>query len=98
MILNMGFKINVNNIIRQDFEEELVVGKEYAFEKSGLNIIADDIQIWLTKKDWTALAEIMVTSQTRKDGKTVGTFVVKYVYEGEEQKALTEVFRRMYGW
>jgi hypothetical protein len=79
-------------------EEQLEVGKEYPFEKSELTIIADDIQIWLTKKDWTVLADIQITSQTRSDGKTSGTYVVKHIYEEEEQKALTNIFRRMYGW
>jgi hypothetical protein len=94
----MGFKLNINNILRQDMEEQLEVGKEYPFEKSELTIIADDIQIWLTKKDWTVLADIQITSQTRSDGKTSGTYVVKHIYEEEEQKALTNIFRRMYGW
>lgn len=94
----MGFKLNINNILRQDIPEPLEVGKEYPFEKSELTIIADDIQIWLTKKDWTVLADIQITGQTRKGGKTSGTFVIKYLYEGNEQEALTNIFRRMYGW
>lgn len=94
----MGFKLNINNILRQDISEKLEVGKEYSFEKGELTIIADDIQIWLTKKDWTVLADIQITSQERKDNKTVGTYEVKYIYEGEEQKTLTNIFRRMYGW
>lgn len=94
----MGFKLNINNILRQEMSEPLEVGKEYQFEKSELTIIADDIQIWLTKKDWTVLADIQITSQTRSNGKTSGTFVVKHIYEGEEQKTLTDIFRRMYGW
>jgi len=94
----MGFKINVNNILRHEISEPLVEGKEYRFEKDELSLLADDIQIWLTKKDWTALAEIQVTSQERKDRKTTGTFVVKHIYEGDEQQALTAIFRRMYGW
>lgn len=94
----MGFKLNINNILRQDIKELLEVGKQYPFEKSELTILADDIQIWLTKKDWTVLADIQVISQTRKNGKTTGAFVVKYIYKGEEQQNLTKIFRRMYGW
>jgi hypothetical protein len=95
---DMGFKINVNNILRYDVHDPLVKGKEYPFEKEGLCLLADDIQIWLIKKDWTAVAEITITSQTRKQGKTEGTFVVKYIYTSEESKHLTKIFRRMYGW
>ena len=94
----MGLKLNINNILRQNIKEKLKVGKEYPFEKEGLHVIADDIQIWLTKKDWTVLADIQVTSQQRKGDKTTGKYVVKHVYSGEEQKALTKIFRRMYGW
>lgn len=94
----MGFKLNINNILRQDTIDLLEVGKEYTFEKEGLVIIADDIQIWLTKKDWTVLADIQVTSQKRSQNKTTGTYIVKYLYEGDEQMQLTNIFRRMYGW
>ncbi|MBW7943964.1 hypothetical protein H3C70_01030 [Patescibacteria group bacterium] len=93
----MGFKININNILRSDFDGPLQEGTEYSFQKE-LSVMADDIQIWLTKKDWTAVAEIQITSQTRKDDKTIGTFVVKYLYSPEESAALTKIFRRMYGW
>ena len=93
----MGFMINVNNILRSDFSGELQVGQEYSFEKE-LSELADDIQIWLTKKDWTAVGEILITEQTRINGKTLGKFQVKYLYTPEESAALTKIFRRMYGW
>jgi hypothetical protein len=94
----MGIKININTILRYDAPEPLEEGKEYPFEKERLTLFADDIQTWLTRKDWTALAEIQVTSQQRRAGKTTGTFVVEHVYDGTEQQLLTGVFRRMYGW
>lgn len=94
----MGFKLNINNILRQDIKESLEVGKEYEFEKEGSNLIADDIQIWLTKKDWTPLANIQVISQTREKDKTKGKYLIKYLYSGNEQEVLKKVFERMYGW
>jgi len=94
----MGIKINVNTILRYEVPEPLEEGKEYPFEKDGLTLFADDIQTWLTRRDWTALAEIQVTSQQRRDGKTLGTFTVEHVYDDAEQQLLTDVFRRMYGW
>lgn len=93
----MGFTINVNNILRSDFSGALEVGQSYSFEKE-LSLLADDIQIWLTKKDWTAVGEILITEQTRREGKTVGKFVVKHLYSEQESAALTAIFRRMYGW
>lgn len=94
----MSFQLNINNILRLDIVEKLKLGKEYPFEKEGLHVLADDIQIWLTTKDWTPLGEIQVTSQTRAKGKTTGTFIVKHVYGVDEQKMLGNIFRRMYGW
>jgi hypothetical protein len=91
----MGFKINVNNILRYEPTEKLEVGKEFTFEKGELCLLADDIQIWLTKKDWTVLADIQVVSQTRRQEKTIGKFIVKHLYEGDEQAKLTAIFRRM---
>lgn len=94
----MGFKLNINNILRQNIKKSLEIGKEYSFEKEGSNLIADDIQIWLTRKNWTPLADIQVTSQTREDNKTKGRYVVKYIYSNEEQQMLKKIFKRMYGW
>ncbi len=95
----MGLKLNINFILRTDAFDDvnLVVGQEYKFEKPGLHLISDTLQIWLTKKDWTVLADIQVTSLTRANDLTSGTFVVKHVYTGNEQKTVTEMFRRMYG-
>ncbi|MFC1780231.1 hypothetical protein ACFLY9_00875 [Patescibacteria group bacterium] len=93
----MGFKLNINFIIRQDIKK-IEVEKEYKFSKDKLCIIIDDIPIFLASKDWTALAEIQVTSQERKDGKTSGTFIVNHIYKGDEQKTLSNVFRRMDRW
>jgi hypothetical protein len=94
----MGFNLHINNILRMDVPEPLVVGKIYPFAKDNLAILADDIQIWLTKRDWTVVADIQIGSQTREDGKTTGKFMVKYLYKDEEQKTLTDIFKRMYGW
>jgi hypothetical protein len=94
----MGFAINFNTILRYEVTTPLVEGEEYSFKKTDLHLVGDDIQIWLAQDDWTALAEIQVKSQSRTDGKTHGTFVVKHLYHGPEQQILTAIFRRMYGW
>lgn len=94
----MGFNININTILRSDNYASLEVGKSYTFQKDSPSLLADTIQIWLTKKDWTPLAEIMVTSQTRQAEKTTGTFEVMYIYTEAEQEVLKQIFERMYGW
>ena len=39
---------------------DLVRGAVLPFEKSGSRVFFDDIPIWLTRSDWTAMAEIIV--------------------------------------
>jgi uncharacterized protein (DUF952 family) len=92
----MGFHVEINSILRSDEAYSLERGKEHPFRKEGSRIFFDDIPIWLTRVDWTALAEIRVLSQSRTPAGVAGTFRVLHVYEGEEQEALTVVFRRMY--
>ena len=93
----MGFKIEVNSILRSDDYDDLKIGGIYDFKKEGSRIFFDNIPVWLTRSDWTALAEISIISQTRKDNVLTGQFQVDYLYEGAEQKTVTDVFIRMYG-
>lgn len=92
----MGFKVEINSILRSDDYAALKVGATYPFEKKGSRVFFDDIPIWLTRMDWTALAEIQVISQKRVSGNVSGEFRVLHVYEPDEQKLLTAVFVRMY--
>jgi hypothetical protein len=93
----LGFKVEINSILRSDAYAELEVGHDYTFEKVGSRLFFDDIPIWLTRTDWTALAEIQIVSQTRNSGQVMGTFRVKHLYDQMEQKCLTGAFVRMYG-
>jgi hypothetical protein len=92
----MGFKVEINSILRSDEYSALKVGATYPFEKTGSRVFFDDIPIWLTRMDWTALAEIQVISQKRSSGNVSGEFRVLHIYEADEQKPLTGVFVRMY--
>ena len=92
----MGFKVEINSILRSDEYPVLKQGATYPFEKSGSRVFFDDIPIWLTRMDWTALAEIQVISQKRISGNVSGEFRVLHIYEEDEQKLLTGVFVRMY--
>ena len=94
----MGFKIEINSILRVDSCPDPEVGKIYDFENSGSRLYYDDIPIWLIKRDWTAQAEVQVVEQTRKDGKITGKFEVKNILSEEESRVLTEMLKRMYGW
>lgn len=92
----MGFHVEINSILRCDEYNGLAIGETRAFRKSGSRVFFDDIPIWLTQSDWTALAEIQVISQTRTPTEVKGEFQVLYVYGGKEQVRVTEMFRRMY--
>ena len=94
----MGFKVEFNSIVRIDVPTDLKVGGEYSFKNEGSRVYFDDIPIWLVKKDWTAVAEIKITSQERKNGRIKGDYKVLYIYSPEESSELTKIFKRMYGW
>jgi hypothetical protein len=94
----MGFKVEFNSIIRIDVPTNSVIGDEYYFENAGSRVYFDDIPIWLLQKDWTAVAEVQVVSQTRTINSIKGRYRVLYLYTETESKLLTEMFRRMYGW
>jgi uncharacterized protein (DUF952 family) len=92
----MGFHVEINSILRSDATYDLARGKVHPFRKEGSRIFFDDIPIWLTRSDWTALAEVRVVSQTRTPDAVAGTFRVLHVYEGAEQVSLTVILRRMF--
>jgi uncharacterized protein (DUF952 family) len=96
----MGFHVEVNCILRSDEDYVLAVGKVCDFRKSGSRIFFDNIPVWLTKSDWTALAEISIVEQTRdpdpKKKELTGKFRIEHVYAGDEQNTVTDMFRRMF--
>lgn len=92
----MGFHVELNNILRSDEPAIVKEQENYAFRKTGSRVFFDDIPIWLTHMDWTAVAEIQITSQTRSATEVRGTYRVLHVYSVESQAMLTAVFRRMY--
>lgn len=93
----MGFRVEINSILRSDDEfPGLARGTEHPFRKTGSRVFFDDLPIWLTRSDWSAVAEIRVTSQTRTPGGVSGTFRVLRAYTDAERGPLTAVFRRMF--
>lgn len=92
----MGFHVEINSILRTDEEYHLTRGTEHDFNKSGSRVFFDDIPIWLTHTDWTALAEIRIVTQTRTPESMIGRFRVLHVLTETEQQVLTVMFRRMF--
>lgn len=92
----MGFHVELNSILRSDAYGSLVRGEVHEFAKTGSRVFFDDIPIWLTRSDWTALAEIFVVAQERINGGVKGSFQVLHVYSPDERAAITQLFRRMY--
>ncbi len=96
----MGFKIEINSIVRTDIiPENLKVGSVHEFTNDKSRVYFDDIPIWLVRKDWTAVAEIQIVNQARSEGEfEKAKYKVLYIYSEKESKAITEIFKRMYGW
>lgn len=94
----MGFKVEFNSIVRTDVPNNIKIDEIYHFENDGSRLYFDDIPIWLVKKDWTAVGEVKIIQQERKDGKIKGKYRVLYLYSSEESRELTKIFKRMYGW
>lgn len=92
----MGFHVEINSILRSDDPITLQKGAVVDFRKDGSRVFFDNIPIWLTRNDWTALAEIQVVSQTRDGGGVSGKFRIRHIYGEDEQGPITEMFRRMY--
>lgn len=92
----MGFKLEINSILRSDQDYDLKRLSEHDFVKSGSRVFFDGIPIWLTQSDWTARAEIRVIAQTRTPESISGRFRVLHVYEGAERDVMTTAFRRMF--
>ena len=93
----MGFNIKINSILKTNDIYDLKVGGIYAFKKQGSRVYFDNIPIWLTNDDWTVLADISIVSQSKEDGQTSGKFRVDYIYEGDEQQVISQMFIRLYG-
>jgi hypothetical protein len=86
----------VGNGNRQSIPEDWEDEQPDRFRRVVSRVFFDDIPIWLTRMDWTAMAEIQVISQKRSSGNVSGEFRVLHIYEADEQKLLTGVFVRMY--
>ncbi len=95
----MGFKVEFNNILRTDVfrSKDLNQGERYGFSKAGDRIFMDTLPIWLSRSDWTAIAEIRIVTQTRQGRRVHGEFEVLHVYNTAERRAITRMFRRMFG-
>jgi uncharacterized protein (DUF952 family) len=92
----MGMKLTINSILKTQKKYDLKVGQIYCFNKKGSRLYFDNIPIWLTDENWTALADISIISQSKQNGSTFGTFRVDYIYQGEEQKVITNMLIRLY--
>src|SRR5262249_36375775 len=71
------------------------------FVKADSRVFFDDIPIWLTRTDWTPLAEVQVLSQRRSRDpagrpRVEGEFQVLYRYPAAGQEALKGVFVRRF--
>ena len=92
----MTFTMANNAILRSDSYPELLRGEVYDFQENAMQLFAENIPVWLTNINWTAQAEITIITQSIEKQSIKGTFRVDYIYQGDEQKTLTNTFIRMY--
>ena len=83
-------------ILRSNNYSTLILGNTYSFEENCTQMFIENMPLWLTSNDWTALAEISIVSQSIDKKGIKGTFRVDYIYQGIEQQTLTNTFIRMY--
>ena len=83
-------------ILRSNNYSTLILGNTYSFEENSTQMFDENMPLWLTSSDWTALAEIRVVSQSIENDSVKGMFCIDYIYQGDEQKALSNIFIRMY--
>ena len=83
-------------ILRSDSYSTLILGNTYSFEENSTQLFTENMPLWLTSNDWTAMAEISIVSQSVDKKGIKGTFRVDYIYQGIEQQTLTNTFIRMY--
>ncbi|WAJ72294.1 DUF952 domain-containing protein [Catenovulum adriaticum] len=89
-------KTAVNCILQTEQNNELTLGHCYSFTSTHSQNTLTGSQIWLTDTNLTALAEISIISQSLKNNKLSGQYRVNYLYKGEEQKTITQMFVRMF--
>ncbi|MER2493158.1 DUF952 domain-containing protein [Catenovulum sediminis] len=92
----MGVKLEVNSVLCTEQKYELKVGKLYPFNIPGNRFFSNETPIWLTNLNWLPLAEISIISQTLENNGLTGRFRVDYLYQGDEQQTLANIFSRMY--
>lgn len=94
----MGFKTEFNWILKlkqENWLDEkiLVVGSVYLFSKDEYRVYPVNHPIDLINKDWEAVAKVLVTAFTNKDGKTIGEYKVLKIYCGQEKEFITNYWR-----
>jgi uncharacterized protein (DUF952 family) len=92
----MALERSIKPILRSDSYSTLILGHTYSFEENSTQMFIENMPLWLTSNDWMALAEISIVSQSIENNNVKGTFRVDYIYQGDEQKALSNIFIRMY--
>jgi len=94
----MGFKIEFNWILKLKpenglDERSLQVHELYNFSKDEYRVYPVHHPIDLLNKDSEAVAKVLVTEFTNKDGKTTGKYKVLKIYSDQEKEFITKYWR-----
>ena len=88
-IYEMNWILKLNKGQVPDLKENA----EYHFKKNGLRVYPIDNPIDLVNENWEAVARCIITSITLQDGMTFGKYKVLTLYDEEEKRILTNVWR-----
>ena len=93
----MSTPINLNALLAlpKDFNEELIVGKEYTIRKSGYRIMPFKMPMELSTEDHKYLGKAVVTKLEVTEDFTNITFKVLKLFSPEESKVFSENFIRL---
>lgn len=97
----MGDKSEVNWALKleeglEELTESLIEGGEDEFKKEGKRIYPIDVPLLLADKDWNILAAVRIMDYKTYDNKTKGIYKVIRIFNEEDRKTLTRIYRELY--
>lgn len=91
----MGNPFELQACLRMDktqVPDPLEIGKPYSFTKNGHRIYQIKVPMDLRDENWKAYGRCVITEYTLGGGKTIGTFVMVKIFDGEQSEQVTKAF------
>jgi hypothetical protein len=93
----MGFMYEFNGILKlsEANENNLCVGQNYTFGKSGVRVFPIDMSIDLVNRNWEVIAQCVIKQITITSKETTGEYSIIEIYDLEKREMLTEQWRSL---